>query len=519
MRYNQGGFTVVVKSILVTLWTCICTLDMLGAQLLLYRPLVAGTVTGIILGDWKQGLIISTVLELTWLGITGTGASITIDISASSILGTAFGILSGKGLPAAIVTAIPAALIIKELGIYARKLNNRLNEKAVHYAETDNEKGIEKLHYRGLLNIMASKAIPVFLILNIIGPYSKTIFESIPEILMKGLASAAGLMPIVGFGAILGFMLDRKFWIFLVFGFIISVCFKFTSTALILSGLLASLAYIMLFCRESKSSMTLDGIRCGKLNKSTLKRTFMRLNFFQFSINFRNMQNIGYTFCMIPAIDSIYREKDERIAALQRHLEFFNTNPFFIAAILGINMALEEQYGNSGGKTISGVKNSLMGAFGGSGDSFVWYILRPIIMSISISYVLEGKIIGFAAAVIIFDLTNLIFKWYSLNSGYRFGLDYIKIRTNSLFISRFSIIGTIIGLTVIGGLIPKAVVLNFNLSDIFRYDFHQIDSVLNSMLSLLLTLFAWTQARKARSSIYVAIAVIFACIVLRILLF
>ena len=47
------------------------------------------------------------------------------------------------------------------------------------------------------------------------------------------------------------------------------------------------------------------------------------------------MQNGGWAFSMIPAIKKLYKTKEDRAAALKRHLEFFNTHPYIASPILG----------------------------------------------------------------------------------------------------------------------------------------------------------------------------------------
>ncbi|MCD2338617.1 PTS system mannose/fructose/sorbose family transporter subunit IID [Bacillus cereus] len=51
-------------------------------------------------------------------------------------------------------------------------------------------------------------------------------------------------------------------------------------------------------------------------------------------------------FSMIPAIKKLYKSKEDRKAALKRHLEFFNTHPYIASPILGVTLALEEERAN-----------------------------------------------------------------------------------------------------------------------------------------------------------------------------
>ena len=82
-----------VKALLVAFWDGLCSLDDGGMQLQIRKPLLAGTITGLILGDLTQGLIIGGTLELMWLGINSVGAYTPPDITGGAIIGVTVGII------------------------------------------------------------------------------------------------------------------------------------------------------------------------------------------------------------------------------------------------------------------------------------------------------------------------------------------------------------------------------------------------------------------------------------------
>lgn len=74
-----------------------------------------------------------------------------------------------------------------------------------------------------------------------------------------------------------------------------------------------------------------------KLTQSDIRGVFLRSNLFGGSWNFERMQALGFCFSMVPAIRRLYPENNEaRKQAIRRHLEFFNTQPFVAAPILGV---------------------------------------------------------------------------------------------------------------------------------------------------------------------------------------
>ncbi len=106
-----------------------------------------------------------------------------------------------------------------------------------------------------------------------------------------------------------------------------------------------------------------------KLTPGDIRAVFLRSNLFQGSWNFERMQALGFCFSMVPVIRRLYPENsEERKQAIKRHLEFFNTQPFVAAPVLGVTMAMEEQRANGApidDGAINGLKVGLMGPLAG----------------------------------------------------------------------------------------------------------------------------------------------------------
>ena len=79
-----------------------------------------------------------------------------------------------------------------------------------------------------------------------------------------------------------------------------------------------------------------------QLSKSDRQKVWWRSQFLQGSWNYERMQNLGWAYSLIPAIKKLYTKKEDQAAALERHLEFFNTHPYVAAPIIGVTLALEE---------------------------------------------------------------------------------------------------------------------------------------------------------------------------------
>ena len=75
-----------------------------------------------------------------------------------------------------------------------------------------------------------------------------------------------------------------------------------------------------------------------RITRWVLLRILWRSFFFQSACNYERMQNVGFCFCILPALQVLYRDDDLK-RAMQRHLAFFNSHPYMADALLEIGRA------------------------------------------------------------------------------------------------------------------------------------------------------------------------------------
>ena len=120
----------------------------------------------------------------------------------------------------------------------------------------------------------------------------------------------------------------------------------------------------------------------------------------------------------------LYQSKEDRAAALKRHLEFFNTQPFMANPIFGVTLALEEERANGADiddAAISGVKVGMMGPLAGAGDPLFWFTLRPIFLSLGAGLAVSGNVLGPIVFFVLWNVMVAAVKWYTQEFGYRAG--------------------------------------------------------------------------------------------------
>ncbi|EOL48912.1 PTS system, mannose/fructose/sorbose family, IID component [Enterococcus phoeniculicola] len=161
-----------------------------------------------------------------------------------------------------------------------------------------------------------------------------------------------------------------------------------------------------------------------ELTKKDRLAVAWRSTFIQGSWNYERMQNGGWAFSMIPAIKKLYKSKEDRSAALKRHLEFFNTHPYIASPILGVTLALEEERANGApvdDVAIQGVKVGMMGPLAGVGDPVFWFTVRPMLGALGASLAMSGNIMGPIIFFVAWNLIRWAFMWYTQEFGYKAG--------------------------------------------------------------------------------------------------
>lgn len=199
------------------------------------------------------------------------------------------------------------------------------------------------------------------------------------------------------------------------------------------------------------------------LSKKDRMAVCWRSTFLQGSWNYERMQNGGWAYSMIPALKKLYTTKEDRAAALKRHLEFFNTHPYLAAPILGVTLALEEDRANGApvdDVAINGVKVGMMGPLAGVGDPVFWFTARPIIGALGASLAISGNIVGPVLFFVLWNVLRIAFLWYTQEFGYRAGSKITDDLSGGL-LQKVTRGAAMMGMFVLGALIERWVSIKF----------------------------------------------------------
>lgn len=254
-----------------------------------------------------------------------------------------------------------------------------------------------------------------------------------------------------------------------------------------------------------------------KLSKSDLRRVNMRwILGSQICWNYERMMSTGYVFAMLPIMKKLYKNKSELREVLKNHLQFFNTEPSMGHIILGANVAIEEEKGYQAKETVASIKTGLMGPFAGIGDTIFGVISSTIFGSIAAYMALNGSIIGLIIWIC-WHFLRLVIRWNLFYLGYKQGVSLVTTLSHKLkYVTEAA---TVLGLTVVGALIPSVIKADtpfvFHSGDVSLSVQEILDQIMPALFPVLLVGFVyWLLGLKKMNSSRVIFIVMFLSIVL-----
>ena len=230
--------------ILLTALAFIAVCENLSTSVITSQPVIIGTIAGIIMGDMKMGLAVGATLQLMILGVGTYGGASIPDYMTGAIIGTAYAIISGKGMEFGIGLAVPVGLLMVQLDVLARFSNVFFAKRVDVAIEKLDFKAIGRNTWLGALSWGLSRAIPVFLMLIFGQSIVTAITDYIPTWLSTVLSVAGGLLPAVGIAILLRYLPTKDYISYLLIGFFAASYLSVPMVGVaILGAALAMIAY------------------------------------------------------------------------------------------------------------------------------------------------------------------------------------------------------------------------------------------------------------------------------------
>ena len=187
------------------------------------RPIVAGAICGLLLGDLKTGVIMGASLEAIFMGVVNIGGAMAAEPTSATILAVAFTIVLGVDQGASLTLAVPIGVLGVYINTLVRVLTNSAAPIVDSLAAKGNDKGLVTLHFALFVFRWSILSMIVFFGVLAGAPAVEALITRIPDKLMAGLNAAAGFMPAVGFAILMKMLWDKKLSIYYFLGFVLVI--------------------------------------------------------------------------------------------------------------------------------------------------------------------------------------------------------------------------------------------------------------------------------------------------------
>ncbi len=213
----------------------------------IYRPLVGGFLTGLVLGDPVTGTMIGATINLMYIGFISAGGALPGDMCLAGILGAALGITGGLDTEAALAIAVPIGLIGTLLWFGRLTLDSAFAHLADKFVEKGqgNKVWIADLLLPQLM-LFFMTAIPCFLASYFGASYIQGAIDALGGNVLSVLIVIGGMMPALGIGLTLMYIFKGEAKIFFFVGFLITVYLNLSMIAVGFLALCAAIIYMQI---------------------------------------------------------------------------------------------------------------------------------------------------------------------------------------------------------------------------------------------------------------------------------
>ena len=197
-------------------------LQYLLGNILVDRPLIVGTVVGLLLGDVKTGIIAGGTYELIFLGAINAGGVVPSNPTIGTAIGVSLAILSGMDINESLAVAVPAGLLGGALQTLMYTVRAMFNNRVDKMIDEDNEHGIVVFTYVQSVIWYALLFLPVFLVVAFGQDSITGIVNSLPEVVTHGLSVAGGFLPAVGVAILMNMTWSKELGVYFFVGYVLS---------------------------------------------------------------------------------------------------------------------------------------------------------------------------------------------------------------------------------------------------------------------------------------------------------
>lgn len=224
-------------------------LDNLTSTQCFTRPIVLGSLTGLLCGDLKTGIIMGAELEAIFMGISQVGGVAATDYRVSTIVAVAFVITAGASQELGLSLAVTVGALINATKPIPKAIKVMYYPIFTKLHQSGNYKGFIGMFFLdGLVLKNLFETLIVFFGLAFGTDILTLVIARIPEFVLNGLNVASGMLVVVGLCLVTLSLWGTYTPVYILIGFILS---KFLGLEITVIALIA-LAIAVLGFKQSK---------------------------------------------------------------------------------------------------------------------------------------------------------------------------------------------------------------------------------------------------------------------------
>ena len=217
-----------------------------GGWNMIGRPLVAGLIVGIILGDVNSGVIAGAMVQALFIGQITPGGAMPADVNWAAYIGIPLALAAGGTGEQAVALAVPLSMLGLGLFNFIMTINAMFPHMGDKAAEKGDGAGIHRATYLAAVPSFILRAGSAMMICYLGTPLAEFLINSMPAGVLHLFEVAGKLLPAIGFAMLLKQSLSRQ-WMLVLFllGWIMIGATSMSVTALAIFATAVAFIFVM----------------------------------------------------------------------------------------------------------------------------------------------------------------------------------------------------------------------------------------------------------------------------------
>ncbi len=215
------------------------------------RPLVAGCLTGMLLGDLRTGVMMGATIEGIYMGVSNIGASAPSEPCSATIISVAFSILTGADTATGISLAVPIGTLMQQVGNMFMPVWGTMAPYWEKLAASGNTRRYKTqlLLFDAFITRLPNMVV-MFLSIAFGIEGLQMVYAKFPDWLLRGLAATSSMMAAVGFANLIKIIWNNEIGGFFFVGYILAKYLKLDTLPI---AILLTVVAIYTFYIDKKS--------------------------------------------------------------------------------------------------------------------------------------------------------------------------------------------------------------------------------------------------------------------------